>query len=112
MSGIYESGGFRVTLVSKNDVLVPYGIYAPDGSYRVCTDSTFFGVYSENGALRINPNGGATAYDSSGAWNGVLSGSVFYPISVTGEGAPAGHSLAVARSIIVTVRGQTAMVRI
>lgn len=92
MSGIYApDGGINITLVSKTDS--PVGVYAVDGSIRVCTDSTKQGVYAENGSLRIN-SGTTTAYDVTGALGGVLSGSTFYPAtSGTGGGVPVSQRL-------------------
>lgn len=47
------TGALLVTGVSENEVLNPPGLYAPDGSIRVCTDSTQKGVYAKNGAIRV-----------------------------------------------------------
>ena len=85
--GLYSSdGGWNVTSVSGT-ATDKFGIYADDGSLRVTTDSGS-GLYAPNGALRINTSA-TTYYSADGALGGVLSGSVFYPSFMNNNTTPA-----------------------
>lgn len=84
--GLYNaSGAYNITLVGGTDVLVPRGIFAPDGSLRVTTDAGL-GLYAPNGVIRINSST-TLASAPDGAWGGVVSGSTFKPNS-SGVGVP------------------------
>lgn len=70
-SGIYDvGGGKRVTIVSPDSAFV--GKYAPDGSWNVVVNTSGFGLYWKNGALRINPSSTTNVYNSDGSYSGVL----------------------------------------